>query len=74
MDPVETDHAGGGVPDSPTVCASSHDADDDSDTLSEDEDEEQFATLFDRAPAVQRVVDETGCSHRLQDDRPVLRV
>ena len=63
MDSVETDHAGGGVPDSPTVCASSHDANDDRDTLCEDEDEvEQFPTLSDRVTAVQRVVDEIKLS------------
>ena len=59
VDSVETDHTGGGVPDSPAVCASSHDANDDSDTLCEDEDEvEQFSTLSGRTPTVQRVIDE----------------
>ena len=63
MDSVETDHVVGGVPDSPTVCASSHDANDDSDTLCEDEDEvEQFSTLSGRAPTVQRVIDEIKSS------------
>ena len=58
MDSVETAHAVGGIPDSPTVCASSRDANDDRDILCEDEDNvEQFPTLSDRAPVIQCVVD-----------------
>ena len=75
MDSVETDHVVGGVPDSPTVCASSHDANDDSDTLCGDEDEfEQFSTFSDRAPAVQSVIDEIKSSalvKRLVEHSPV---
>ena len=53
IDSIETDHVGWGVPDSHTVCESSHNANDDNDTLCEDKDEvKQFSTLSDRAPTI----------------------
>ena len=67
MDSVETGHAGGDIPDSPTVCELSHDTSDDSDTLCKDEDKvKQFLTLSDRAPTVQRIVDEIKSSAQVK--------
>ena len=58
MGSVKTGHAGSGVPDSPTVCKSPHDINNDSDNLCKEKDKvKQFLTFFDHAPTIQRIVD-----------------
>ena len=67
MDSDKTDYAGWGVLDSPTVCKSSHDANDNDDILCKDKDGvKQFSSLSDRAPVVQRVIDEIQTSEQVK--------
>ena len=54
-DPVGTHHVGGVLQDSPTVCGSPHDADDDISHKGNGEGGHYLA-LSDRAPTVQRVL------------------